>query len=483
MRRWLVRGVLLTLGGCGAPARVPQPPAPAEPPVVPEPPPAEPLSEAPAPAPEAPIAEVPAADPAPQPALAGSGAGATDWTMFHADPARTGRSSAPALRRPRIRWSADVGIMGYLNSPLIKGNVVVVPSSGGTHDAPDDGDGVVALDRASGRVLWRAHTNDDANGAAIAEDRVIVTSDDGTVRGLELGSGRQVWIRKGKGKVYSDPLVLGDLVVVGDAAGVVRAVAARDGDPRWQAQMQGPIRGGIAGDEAGVYVASQGGEVACFGLTGATRWKKAISRPDYDGKNDVPIEGYAAPVVVGELLVVPFARDTYYPTPAFVALDRKTGAVRWRAHAGAHGPTKQDWGNVRSTPALVDGVLVYAEPYSGDVAGIDALTGTVRFRRTVGACYFPQYASPASAGDLVYVPRFDGVLYAVHPSDGSVAWKIYLGDKARAGKTILPGAKRSDECNWDLADGSPLYAPVAVAPDGLVLVGNGAGTLFALEER
>jgi outer membrane protein assembly factor BamB len=240
--------------------------------------------------------------------------------------------------------------------------------------------------------------------------------------------------------------------------------------------MSGAIRGGIAADDRAIYVVSQGGEVAAFTADGATLWRKQPTRPDFDGKNQVPIEGYAAPVVASELLVVPFARDTYYPVPALLALDRTTGAIRWRAQ----GRGKDDWGNIRSTPALVGGTLVYAEPYSGDVVGVDAAAGRVLYRQTVGGCYFPQYASPASAGELAYVPRFDGVLYAVRVRDGGVAWKMYLGDKAQAG-TQVPLAAKS--CEWDVPSGSPLYSPVAVAPDGTVLAGNGAGTLFAIEEQ
>jgi len=33
----------------------------------------------------------------------------------------------------------------------------------------------------------------------------------------------------------------------------------------------------------------------------------------------------------------------------------------------------------------------------GDVAAVDAAQGRVRYRRTIGACFFPQYASPAAA--------------------------------------------------------------------------------------
>jgi outer membrane protein assembly factor BamB len=423
-------------------------------------------------------AGAPAAPPAPvvmeTPAAAASGA---DWPTFHGDNGRTGRSAAPAITHPRVRWSADVGIQGYLNSPLVSGGRVVVPSSGTSHDKPDAADGIYALDLASGRVLWHARTDNDANGAALAQDRAVVTSDDGTVRAVDLGDGHELWKRRASGKVFSNPLVVGDAVVVGDAAGNVSAFALSDGLPRWHAKLHGAIRGGLAADDRTVYAVSQGGDVAAFGLDGALRWKKAVTRLDFDGKAQVPIEGYPAPLVAGDLLVVPFARDTYYDTPALVALACTTGDVRWFGRR--HG--KDDWGNIRSTPALAeDMTLVYSEPYSGDVVGVDARSGNVRYRRTVGACFFPQYGSAAIAGTVAYVPRFDGVLYAVGAGDGGVLWSIYLGDKALTSKP--PPKAVGSHCEWDVPSGSPLYSPVAIAPDGTVIAGNGAGTLFAIEE-
>ena len=400
------------------------------------------------------------------------------WSMFHGGPDRAGRSSAPAVRTPIVRWRATVGIQGYLNGPVVSGSSVFVPSSGNTHNAADPRDGVYALDLVSGRQLWHAHFDRDANGLAVVGQRVIATCDDGYAYGLDAQRGTVVWKQKGKGKMYTHPLVTGELVVVGDADGYVRAFAWSDGTPRWNLQMNGAIRGGTASDGSTVYAVSQGGEVAAIRMDGTIKWKKTITRPAFSGGRDVPIEGYAAPVIAGNRLVVPFARDTTYDDPAFVALDTSNGAVAWRARDNR----PDDWGNVRTTPALIDGVLVYAEPYSGDVAGIDAQTGRMRYRQTVGTCFFPSYASPAAAGELVYVPRFDGMLYAVEGSTGRVVWRVYLGDKAHAGRIPRTGGAGRG-CSWEMSSGAALYAPVAVAGDGTIIVGNGEDTVFAIADR
>lgn len=465
--------VAMLLPSCGAPC--PPPSAPCPPCQCPT------ETAAPAPAPPAKDAPLVVAVAEPDPAQASQAdtpvvvAPQSDWPQFQGQASRTGRSSAPAIRRPTVRWKADVGIQGYLNAPLVSGPTVFVPSSGNTHNAPDPRDGVHAVDLASGRILWHAHFDNDANGASIVGQRIVATSDDGHVYGLDATRGTVDWKHKGKGKVYSHPTILDELVVVGDAQGYVRAYAWADGAERWSIQMNGAIRGGLASDGTHLFAVSQGGEVAAFSKSGRAVWRKSVTRPSFSGNRPIPIEGYAAPVVAGNTLVVPFARDTYYDHPAFVALDARTGREKWRARDRS----KEHWGNIRSTPALVDDLLVYAEPYSGDVAAIEVSTGRVRYRRTVGACHFPQYASAAAAGDVVYVPRFDGVLNAVEAATGNVLWRFYLGDARNVGMRPAPRGGRTG-CSWEVGSGSPLYAPVAIAADGTVIVGNGEGTVFAL---
>ncbi|MCB9583665.1 MAG: PQQ-binding-like beta-propeller repeat protein [Polyangiaceae bacterium] len=398
----------------------------------------------------------------------------TGWLTFHGDNTRTGTVSAPAITNPRIAWSAEVGIQGYLNGPVaIGGQLVIVPSSGKAHNQPDPKDGVVALDQKTGKRLWFTHFDQDANGVAVTQSRVFATSDDGNTYALDLRTGKVVWKQAGKGKVYSYPLLVGDSVIVGDAGGYLYALAQADGKERWKTQLTGAIRGGASADERFIYAASQGGEVVALTHDGKEAWRQTVMRPPWGGKGrPLPTEIYAPPIVAQDLLILPFSRDTYYKdVPGFVALAKKNGRERWRAK----GPG--DWGNVRTTPALVAGMLVYAEPYSGDIVGITVSTGRMVYRHTVGPCYFPQWSSPAAAGDVVYVPRFGGSVYAVRAASGKKLWDLYLGDKKSAGRAQRAAGSG---CEWDVPSGFPLYSPAAVAEDGTLFVGSGEGWLYAI---
>ena len=177
-------------------------------------------------------------------------------------------------------------------------------------------------------------------------------------------------------------------------------------------------------------------------------------------------------------VIAPFSRDTYYrDQPGILALDKKSGKVVWR------GKGPGDWGNVRTTPVLAGVALIYAEPYSGDIAALSAATGRMIYRKTLGACFFPAWASPAAAGDVVYVPRFDSVVHAIRASDGSRVWQLYLGDSRKAGGTVPPEISAMQGCEWDVPVGSAAYSPAAIAGDGTLLVGTHEGFLYAIDDR
>jgi outer membrane protein assembly factor BamB len=422
-------------------------------------------------------------EPAPDSGDLGAGMPSTSggsWPLFHGDIGRTGLSGAPAIANPVILWRARVGIQGWLNGPVIAGGLVLVPSSGEKHNAADPKDGLHAIDLRTGKIIWHAHLENDANGAAVASDRVIVTSDDGHVYAIATKSGKVLWTQRGAGKIYTTPLVIGDRAIVGDAQGHLKAYAIADGAMLWSVRMAGEIRGGASADQEHVYAVSTGGEAVAVDLNGKEIWRRTLTRASYGGGSQTAIQAYAAPIVTASLVIIPFARDTGYDEPAIHAVDKKTGRARWKARP----VPGESWGNIRSTPALTEkGLLVYAEPYSGDIVGVDSRDGSVRFRRTVGPCFFPQWASPAATSELVYVPRYDGALYAVRADTGKLAWQVYLGEERKAGPNLPAAHRAQSSCEWEVPSGSPLFAPPAIADDGTVVIGTGEGFVFAIADE
>ncbi|NIR34595.1 MAG: hypothetical protein GWN07_00685, partial [Actinobacteria bacterium] len=59
-----------------------------------------------------------------------------------------------------------------------------------------------------------------------------------------------------------------------------------------------------------------------------------------------------------------------------MALDKQSGQVRWRATDVAG--LKEEWGNVRSSVALIGSLMVFGEVYSSDLIAMDAASGETR---------------------------------------------------------------------------------------------------------
>lgn len=155
--------------------------------------------------------------------------------------------------------------------------------------------------------------------------------------------------------------------------------------------------------------------------------------------------------------------------PPQVASIAPDGALRWRTRVGLE---SQDLTPVALAP---DGTVVVGTT-GGELYWLDAATGTEtgrvdvgeplalapailpdggvvvitgngtvvahapdrseRWRRWMGATIT---AAPATTADgLTYVADLDGVLTALNPGDGSIAWRSYLGGAYRAGLTTTP---------------------------------------------
>lgn len=404
-----------------------------------------------------------------------------DWPTFQASPARTGSVQARTVTNPIVLWATEVGTQTWLNNPIIVGSRVFVGSSGSRWNRPDASDGVYSLDLSSGDILWFTPAENDVNGVAYGEGLIVATGDEGAVWALEADSGEIRWRQAvSRGKMYTNPLFVGGLAVVGNARGILYAFDLKTGTLKWSKRLRGAIRGGASSDGATIYAGSTKGDVVALGLDGTERWRILLLHPSFDRKREEPAEIYAAPTVVGGLVVIGFVRDTYYDEPALVAIDRATGAIRWRAS----NPTKLEggWGNIRSSPAAYKDLLIYGEPYSNRVVAVGVRDGRVRWSSAVGFPMFPHWPSPAVVGSMALIPRHDGGLYALEAATGHPLWSLYLGDAPQAG-TDFPGNIMPpdwEDCAWQPNVGRSIFASPAIAKNGLVVVGTDQGFLFCV---
>ncbi len=101
--------------------------------------------------------------------------------------------------------------------------------------------GLIALDAVSGKPVWKAKLGPVFSSPALAGERVIVGSDDGSVHAFDKQTGALAWSHALGSKVRATPVVTGDAVIVADFAGRVAALSVADGTQRWKRETPAAI--------------------------------------------------------------------------------------------------------------------------------------------------------------------------------------------------------------------------------------------------
>ena len=321
------------------------------------------------------------------------------------------------------------------------------------------------------------------------------------------------------------PVIARGILVAGNYAGAVFALDAVTGKLRWKAGLRDPINGSAAigppapgGGSVYVPVAKIGAPrvVALSLRTGKVRWRTVLSR---QARSSV----YASPVLWRGTIYIGTSApngDDSHARGTLVALDAKTGAVRWRRFIV---PPGHDGGPVWSTPAIdtATGRLYIgtgnayhapAAPTTDAILVLDAKTGAIRgrFQALAGDTFAPDNpagpdadfgASPnlfraPDGRRLVGEGAKDGVYYAVDRATMKLAWKTSIGPGSPIGgfmgSTAYDGSRiygsngltaqvaalgRGGSTQWTSADGGSLhFSPVAVA-NGVLYSLNQAGAL------
>ena len=400
-----------------------------------------------------------------------------DWTTLQGGMTRQGCVQARTITNPKIVWQAQPGIGGWLNSPIIVNGTVYVGSAGVAQGQPDRRDGVWAFDLYTGDKEWFFGTTLDVNGIAFGNGIIVATGDEGRVWGIDARSGDLVWKEDLGVATYGYPLVVDDLVVIGDGNGFATAYDIRNGTRRWQKQADGSIRGGASSDGERIVFAGENREVVAVDLSGEELWRVKVVGPDTAG---ALARIWAAPTFVGDFVVITMLREDTFIEPAITALNKSDGSIAWQAEDAAG--IKHDWGSIRSSVAVVGDLLVFGEPYSDRLVAVDVLTGETMWDVATGAYCYPQWPSPAVVSGQVILPRHDGGLYAVSVETETPVWEIFLGDHDSPG-AFPAGSDVDGYCDWGPEDGYSILASPAVAPNGYIVVGTLEGWLFAVGDK
>ncbi len=283
------------------------------------------------------------------------------------------------IRTGRLLWSTSTDNV-VMSTPVVRDGIVVVGTGKDGWLNPDaldaavqiwgrrQGDNVYGLSAETGKTLWRFHTvGDDMASAAIDGDTVVFANGDLHAYGLDLHRGTLRWRIPILGVASMDSTTIdGGIAFIGSCRIAPRrcetvAIGAENGIVRWRsdigsADASPAVADGIVVsnmldlEESGRY--NQGGRSVIAGLDEKSgrviwRWTSDVGPCTFVGSGEHEI---------ASLIDNGLAIDSVGCGSDVVALDLRSGKLRWRFRAYAH---------VKMSPVARNGHV-----YFGDTNGV-----------------------------------------------------------------------------------------------------------------
>lgn len=333
-------------------------------------------------------------------------------TTFRGDSANRGTAfSSPD--RTRVVWDRDTGVVEIGATPAVAYGRVYVNTI----------DGFVALDEATGEVLWQNSETRGFSSPSVFDDSVFVGSSNGTVDRMNATDGRVEWSTRLLGEtgfsgITSSPKIVFDSLYIGTfnesgGPGEVVSLWVSNGTVRWRTETGSVHFSSPAYADGTLYVGVAGrynttsqitfdppfGLLALDAATGEERWF-------FETSGSVS----ASPAVAGSRVVLA-AKDGHV-----YAIDRESGSQTWAAavQAGV------------SSPA-VDGDWVFVGGGSfggqGRVTALDLATGDVRWAFAPNGPV--QSSLTSSTGKVLFSTNTaNGSVYALDATTGDLVWRF-----------------------------------------------------------
>jgi polyvinyl alcohol dehydrogenase (cytochrome) len=359
-----------------------------------------------------------------------AGLGGTDWPAYHHDAARTGVAAHQPDAGPlAIAWRRRLDGAVY-GQPLVVGGTVI---------AATEGDSVYGLNRATGRVRWRAHLGTPVPLASLPCGDIDPLGITGTpvydpATGLVYAVAETTGFRH----------VLAGIAVHNGAVRFRRNIPTPDGHPVADQQ-----RAALTLDQGRVYVAFGGLEGDCGPYRGSVAGipvsgHGAMVSYAVPTAREGGIWGAGGPVVApdgtiyvsvgnGAALAPPF--DGSDSVTALSPLLRRTGLFAPATWA-ADNASDRDLGS--AAPSLLGNGMILADGKNGNAYLLNAhhLAGVGSQVAEAPVC--AAFGGMATVGTVVYVPCEGGGMAAVNTS-GNAVTVLWRGPAAAAGSPVFGG--------------------------------------------
>ncbi len=404
-------------------------------------------------------------------------------------PRGAGAASPTAGRRRRRRGRGVSRALIPLGACLALG-CAGLPMSAISYDrAVDDTAGGTSAGRVT--LRWTQRLARDLEGAYLPversipaldplSDRIYVGSSTGDLWAL-TGAGARVYTYHTRGAIGSQPLVDRgrDELFVGSDDGLLHALVASTGEPRWTAEIGAAIGRAPAATDDTVYVITDSDLVAAFARdTGETLW-----RYRRDAAEGFYVTEHAGITLAGDRILTAFTDGMV------VALDAADGRVLWERDTSADITNTTDairFTDVDTTPVVIDD-KVYVASFAGGMYELELSSGSVSWLRetltgVIGIARGPAGTLILSSGDLGVVAidrtgetRWTAPVLRGAPSTPMVVGDLVLYGESGGGLIALSIASGAEVAR--IENGHGFSAPPSVEA-GIGAAVSNAGALF-----
>lgn len=270
-----------------------------------------------------------------------------------------------------------------------------------------------AIDKSLVRTVWSTsglgNSQDTGLRFVIADSAssLYIANANGTVSSVDANSGKKGWSTK-VSELYTGTATNGNLVFVGTKSGELVALSAVNGAKVWSAPLYGaPVSSPVVANSR-VIIRTIGGAVESYDAqTGEQSWAYMVQIPE------MSLRGGAAPVVIGQNLLVP----TDLGLVGY--LNSETGGVIWgqKVSSPRGGTEMARIADIDAEPVIDENVAYIPVARTG-IAAVSLKNGLKLWETKSGV-----YSGLAVDASRLYVAYENGNIGALSKRDGKAEWE------------------------------------------------------------
>ncbi len=338
----------------------------------------------------------------------------------------------------QFHWQFQTGA-AVRSTPVCNKALVFVSSSDGY---------LYALHKQDGKLSWKYNCGSAITASpAYSKGVVYVSTLDQQLFAIDAANGKQVYSKTiGNNPVYnwgfdyygSSPVIKEDTLFIAAADGTINALDKRNGKTFWSSKPGNLIRSTPAIADGLLYVGDVKGMLYTLeSKNGKIAWSYKTKGVDLDNVQfGFDRNAIISSPTVADSLVLFGSRDGY-----LYALNRLNGKLSWSYDY------QVSW--VISTPLVVGDKVIVGTSDGQFIHALNESTGKELWRTRTTA---PVWSSALVAGNAIYMPCNDGVLYCLDLASGNMKPHSFVADDKVFSSPVV-----SDSLLFFGADNGRLY--------------------------